>query len=72
MTMPDDLLWQTPLAVPDRTGQHCPCGGELKRPSEWCYGICDQCRIEAHRRPRRHEPTPDYVDVPLPLDWGQP
>jgi hypothetical protein len=71
--MPDELLWQTAHAVPDRTGQHCPCGAELKRPAEWAIQVCDRCGREAHRKLRKRELAPDFTDIPLPglEDWGE-
>jgi hypothetical protein len=72
MVTPDELLWQTAHAVPDRTGEDCPCGAELKRPAEWCYGVCDVCRDSNRRKACKRPVKPDFVDVPLPLDWGQP
>lgn len=70
MTQP--AMWWIPDAVPEQSDERCPCGARLKRPAEYAHGVCDGCRIDAHRKPRKREPIPDFVDVELPLDWGQP
>lgn len=48
------------------TADLCPCGATLEREIERGYGVCDHCRVEAHKRRRRGEP--DFVDVPLDED----
>ena len=50
----------------------CPCGAALKREMERAVGVCDFCRIDAHKAVRKRRREPDFVDVPLPglEDWG--
>lgn len=71
MTM-DEMWWNMPIRP--KFGEHCPCGAELKKPSEWMHSVCDGCRVDSHRKSPKREPTPDFVDVPLPglEDWGRP
>lgn len=52
----------------------CPCGAPLEREIELARGVCNRCRIDAHKKPRSRKPKPDYEDVPIPglEDWGEP
>ena len=49
----------------------CPCGAPLDSKAGRAHGVCDRCRVEAHKPRRRRKPKPDFVDVPLPglEDW---
>jgi hypothetical protein len=56
----------------------CPCGAPLEKPAEEAHGVCNRCRVESKRKPRKRAPKPDFVDVPLPgwdaetKTWGEP
>jgi hypothetical protein len=58
----------------EQSEQTCPCGAQLERAAEHAHGICDRCRVDAHKQTRKRRRPPDFVDVPLPglEDWGQP
>lgn len=43
-----------------------PCGARLVLRAEHAHGVCNQCRVTAHQRPRKRRRKPDFVDVPLP------
>jgi hypothetical protein len=47
----------------------CPCGGALETAAAVAHGVCDRCRVDAHKRVKRE---PDFTDVPLPglENWG--
>ena len=42
----------------------CPCDAELKTPAELAHGVCDGCRVTAHRRVSRRTSEPAET-VPL-------
>ena len=48
----------------------CPCGAPLKKQAEEVHGVCNRCRVDAHKKPRKREPRPDFVEVPLP-GWDE-
>jgi hypothetical protein len=56
----------------------CPCGAPLNAPAEEAHGVCNRCRVEAHKKPRKRRPKPDFEDVPLPgwdeetKTWSEP
>jgi hypothetical protein len=72
VAMTQVLMWWLDAVVPDRSDQRCPCGAWLKRPAERAHGVCDGCRVDAHKRPVVPPPEPGYIDVPLPgfEEWG--
>lgn len=46
----------------------CPCGATLEREMEHAYGVCDYCRVEAHRRAVRRRRGPDPAQASLDED----